>query len=88
MYWCLDLPSLSQSGREQVKLLRDKLYSDWFNYYDESLEDSEAALRLGNSLLITPILDDFVRHYKEFFHLLRLFGLLEYDKILDDFFMS
>lgn len=75
---------LSPEGRDQVKSLRDKLYLDWFNYYTES--DNEAALQIGNSLLLTPILYDFVHHYKEFFHLLRLFGVLEYDRILDDFF--
>lgn len=51
------MPSLTPSGREQVKQLRDRLYLDWFNYYDESLCDGEAALKMGNSLLITPVLD-------------------------------
>ncbi|KAI6221219.1 Rabenosyn-5 [Aphelenchoides besseyi] len=83
------LQKLSPKGRDQVQELRNQLWSDWFSYY-ETLGDSieEAAIRMGNTLLMSAVLDDFNKHYQEHFHLLRVFGITEYDTILNEFFTS
>ncbi|KAI6216180.1 Nuclear receptor [Aphelenchoides fujianensis] len=72
------------NGRLQVKQLRNQLFVDWFSYY-ETLGDSieDAAIRMGNTLLMFP---EFVRHYQEHFHLLRVFGVIDFDPVLDEFF--
>ncbi|KAI6181319.1 Rabenosyn-5 [Aphelenchoides besseyi] len=83
------LKKLSSKGRDQVQELRNQLWTDWFSYY-ETLGDSieEAAIRMGNTLLMLAVLDDFNKHYQEHFHLLRVFGITEYDTILNEFFTS
>ncbi|KAI6221286.1 hypothetical protein M3Y99_01565200 [Aphelenchoides fujianensis] len=82
-----NLPNLSPNGRLQVKQLRNQLFVDWFSYY-ETLGDSieDAAIRMGNTLLMFPVIEEFVRHYQEHFHLLRVFGVIDFDPVLDEFF--
>ncbi|CAD5227533.1 unnamed protein product [Bursaphelenchus xylophilus] len=70
--------------------IRNQLYQEWFQYYDSmGFKHEEAAMRMGNALLIAPTLIEFVNHIKQNFHLMRVFGAGdEYDKVLNDIFLD
>uniref|UniRef100_A0A1I7WNK9 NR LBD domain-containing protein n=1 Tax=Heterorhabditis bacteriophora TaxID=37862 RepID=A0A1I7WNK9_HETBA len=102
-------PGLDDSVRRIVKDARDKVYHDWFAYYNQ-LGVEDASQRVGNTMLLLPavqasIVDlcyleiellyniiscltfwfqTTVEKTQESFHLIRVFELFEYDKILDE----
>ncbi|CAD5220816.1 unnamed protein product [Bursaphelenchus okinawaensis] len=75
--------------KELSKKVRNQLYQEWFHYYAAlGYNHDEAAIRMGNALLIGPTLIEFVNHVKQNFHLMRVFGDSDdYDKVLNDIFM-
>ncbi|KAK0400170.1 hypothetical protein QR680_003386 [Steinernema hermaphroditum] len=80
-----DIAGLSQIARNTIGVARNRLYKDWFAYYEKN-GVGDGQLKVGNSLLILPALQSAVEKVTGNFHMVRVFGLVDYDRILDDVF--
>ncbi|TMS38740.1 hypothetical protein L596_005395 [Steinernema carpocapsae] len=80
-----DIAGLSQIASNAISVARNRLYKDWFAYYEKNGID-DGPLKVGNSLLLLPALQTAVEKVTGNFHMVRVFGLVDYDRILDDVF--
>uniref|UniRef100_F1KW61 Nuclear hormone receptor family member nhr-71 n=1 Tax=Ascaris suum TaxID=6253 RepID=F1KW61_ASCSU len=77
------LSGLSEPTRRLVKEARDRIYRDWFAYY-EAHGIIDGPQRVGNAMLILPALKASCDLQSENYHLVRFFGFFEMDKIIDE----
>ncbi|KAH7694026.1 hypothetical protein AAVH_38933, partial [Aphelenchoides avenae] len=65
---------------------RNRIYKDWFAHYaSRGIKNGDE--RIGNSVMLLPVINQFAKNAAENFHLMRVFTLIEYDNILDEFFL-
>jgi len=80
-------PNLTEQARKIVKAVRDRVYEDWFAIYTHNgIEDG--AEKVGNVILITSSIQEFAKLIPQNFHFVRVFGIYDYDELLDDVFLS
>ncbi|CAD6194193.1 unnamed protein product [Caenorhabditis auriculariae] len=78
-------PNLPLESCRVMEELRDRFYRDWFRHYEEQgLSIDEISLRIGNSLLVLPALKPILARCRENFCIIRFFGILDYDRLIDD----
>ncbi|CAJ0579795.1 unnamed protein product, partial [Mesorhabditis spiculigera] len=79
---------LSDATRAQVRAARARVYQDWFAYYRARGITSDCSQRAGNTMLLLPAVQTTVEKSHENYHVVRVFDLFEYDKILDEMMMK
>lgn len=77
------VPGLSEVTRRLVKEARDRMFRDWLAYY-EAHGITDGPQRVGNAMLILPAIQVTCDKQVENYHLVRLFGFFELDKIVDE----
>ncbi|VDM70999.1 unnamed protein product [Strongylus vulgaris] len=74
---------LSERGSRTVREARDRVYNDWFSFYDK-MGVLDVGQRVGNTMLLLPALMTTVKRTEENFRLIQVFDLFHYDKIIDE----
>uniref|UniRef100_A0AC34QTA7 Ecdysone receptor n=1 Tax=Panagrolaimus sp. JU765 TaxID=591449 RepID=A0AC34QTA7_9BILA len=78
-------PDLSAPAKRIVKAVRDRVYEDWFSIYTYN-SIINAAEKVGNVVLLTSSIQEFAKIIPQNFHFVRVFGLFDYNELLDDLF--
>uniref|UniRef100_A0AC35G5K9 Uncharacterized protein n=1 Tax=Panagrolaimus sp. PS1159 TaxID=55785 RepID=A0AC35G5K9_9BILA len=78
---------LNETAKKVVKAVRDRVYEDWFAVYTHNgiINGPE---KIGNVVLITSAIQEFAQLIPQNFHFVRVFGLTDYDEILNDVFFK
>uniref|UniRef100_A0A8R1DYA7 Uncharacterized protein n=1 Tax=Caenorhabditis japonica TaxID=281687 RepID=A0A8R1DYA7_CAEJA len=77
--------NLSDASRNAVMMARNRVMKDWFEFYaKQGKEPEEAGLRVGNTLLLLTAVRNALAVHRENFHVIRVFNVMEYDKLIDD----
>ncbi|KAH7710955.1 Protein NHR-76 [Aphelenchoides avenae] len=77
---------LSEIAQKVLASARSQLFTDWVSVYRRNgVQNGEE--RMGSAILLLTSLLEEVRKHDPDFHMFRLFGMLEYDKLLDELFM-
>ncbi|KIH55134.1 Ligand-binding domain of nuclear hormone receptor [Ancylostoma duodenale] len=84
---------LTEVGSRIVREARDRVYNDWFSFYDKN-GVHDIGQRVGNTMLLLPavqllrvemlVVQTIVETTQENFRLIQVFELFQYDKILDE----
>ncbi|RCN28699.1 Ligand-binding domain of nuclear hormone receptor [Ancylostoma caninum] len=74
---------LTEVGSRIVREARDRVYNDWFGFYDKN-GVHDIGQRVGNTMLLLPAVQTIVETTQENFRLIQVFELFQYDKILDE----
>ncbi|KAL6739659.1 hypothetical protein Aduo_013090 [Ancylostoma duodenale] len=74
---------LTEIGSRIVREARDRVYNDWFSFYDKN-GVHDIGQRVGNTMLLLPAVQTIVETTQENFRLIQVFELFQYDKILDE----
>lgn len=77
---------MSDSAKKIVKAIRDRVYEDWFAIYHHS-GIKNGPEKVGNVVLLTSAIQEFAKLIPQNFHFIRVFGLYEYDELLNDIFL-
>uniref|UniRef100_A0AC34GHT3 Uncharacterized protein n=1 Tax=Panagrolaimus sp. ES5 TaxID=591445 RepID=A0AC34GHT3_9BILA len=80
-------PNLNETAKKVVKAVRDRVYEDWFAVYSHS-GISNGPEKIGNVVLITSAIQEFAQLIPQNFHMIRVFGITDYDEILNDVFLK
>ncbi|EFO99615.1 hypothetical protein CRE_17793 [Caenorhabditis remanei] len=66
-------------------MARNRVMKDWFEFYAKQGKTSEeAGLLVGNTLLLLTAVRNAMAVHRENFHVIRVFNVMEYDKLIDD----
>ncbi|KAH7701224.1 Protein NHR-76, partial [Aphelenchoides avenae] len=77
---------LSEISKKVLSQARDQLFKEWAELYATSgAEDGDE--RLGNCVLLLASVRQQVHHHHSIAHMFRLFGMTDYDRIIDDVYM-
>ncbi|CAI2350927.1 unnamed protein product [Caenorhabditis sp. 36 PRJEB53466] len=77
--------NLSEASRNAVMMARNRVLKDWFEFYSKQGKASEeAGLLVGNTLLLLTAVRNALATHRENFHVIRVFNVMEYDKLIDD----
>ncbi|KAE9553385.1 hypothetical protein FO519_003395 [Halicephalobus sp. NKZ332] len=79
-------PNLTEQAKKIVKAVRDRVYEDWFSIYAHNGIENGAE-KVGNVILITSAIQEFAKLIPENFHFVRVFGIYDYDELLNDVFL-
>lgn len=77
--------NLSDASRNAVVMARNRVMKDWFEFYaKQGIDPHEAGLLVGNTLLLLTAVRNAMAVHRENFHVIRVFNVMEYDKLIDD----
>uniref|UniRef100_A0A1I7UFM3 NR LBD domain-containing protein n=2 Tax=Caenorhabditis tropicalis TaxID=1561998 RepID=A0A1I7UFM3_9PELO len=77
--------NLSDASRNAVMMARNRVMKDWFEFYaKQGKAPEEAGLLVGNTLLLLTAVRNAMAVHRENFHVIRVFNVMEYDKLIDD----
>lgn len=77
--------NLTDASRNAVMMARNRVMKDWFEFYAKQGKDPvEAGLLVGNTLLLLTAVRNAMGIHRENFHFIRVFNVMEYDKLIDD----
>lgn len=77
--------NITDSVRNAVMMARNRVMKDWFELYaKQGKTPEEAGLLVGNTLLLLTAVRNAMAVHRENFHVIRVFNVMEYDKLIDD----
>ncbi|EFO92178.1 CRE-NHR-76 protein [Caenorhabditis remanei] len=77
--------NITDATRNLVMMARNRVMKDWFEFYAKQGKTSEeAGLLVGNTLLLLTAVRNAMAVHRENFHVIRVFNVMEYDKLIDD----
>ncbi|CAI5448716.1 unnamed protein product [Caenorhabditis angaria] len=81
---------ISEEDRMEVFNARNTYIKNWFEYYEKIgfCSKEEAAQKIADTILLLAQLRHAFDVHRSQFHMTRVFGIMEYDKLLDDLVVS
>lgn len=77
---------ISEISKKVLSCARNKLFKEWVELYVVcGIDDGDE--RMGNCVLLLASVRQQVHHHHSIAHMFRLFGMTDYDKIIDDIYM-
>uniref|UniRef100_A0AC35TQI0 Nuclear receptor n=1 Tax=Rhabditophanes sp. KR3021 TaxID=114890 RepID=A0AC35TQI0_9BILA len=86
MLYNTDLPGISKDAIKLCQEKRNMVFKEWMEYYHRIGEPNSIA-KIGNITLLLSVIKDSCAEVASGFHMIRVFKIFDYDKLLEELYL-
>ncbi|CEF68441.1 Transcription factor HNF-4 homolog [Strongyloides ratti] len=81
-----DLPGLTPTASHICRERRNQVFREWMNFYHKQ-GNIDGVEKIGNMILLLSCVKENLNTVQSAFHMIRVFKIFEYDKMLEDLYL-